>query len=168
VASHREEHCPARYTPVQSLDDLVWQDLCAVLAYPESIAAALGRVQGGQWSSQELQARRELLRKGQVSLDQQVERLTEAYLGGVMPLAEYQRRRGEVAQKQRGLAQQYEHLEGQASRWGCPVATALPHIRCLRFCQRDIDANDRLLIVRWRRRSPFSGRPRTLFVSFND
>jgi site-specific DNA recombinase len=116
VASHRDEHCPARFIPVQPLDDLVWQDLCAVLTHPESIAQALARAQGGAWSSQELQARRELLRKGTASLDQQLERLTEAYLGGVMPLAEYQRRRGEVEQKQRGLAQQREHLEGQATR----------------------------------------------------
>ncbi len=101
---------------MQQLDDLVWRDLCAVLAHPESIARALARAQGGHWSSQELQARREVLRKGQVRLDQQLERLTEAYLGGVMPLAEYQRRRGEVAQKHQGLAQQHQHLEAQATR----------------------------------------------------
>ncbi len=116
VASRRDEHCPARYIPVQPLDDLVWRDLCAVLTHPESIARARARAQGGHWSSQEVQARRDLLRKGAASLDQQLERLTEAYLGGVMPLAEYQRRRGEVEQKQRGLAQQHEHLEGQAAR----------------------------------------------------
>ena len=116
VASHREERCPARFIPVQPLDDLVWQDLCAVLAHPESIAQALARAQGGHWSSQELQARREVLRKGVASLDQQRERLTEAYPGGVMPLAEYQRRRGEVEQKRQGLAQQHQHLEAQATR----------------------------------------------------
>jgi len=46
VASHRPERCHARFIPVQSLDDLVWQDLCAVLAHPESIAQALARAQG--------------------------------------------------------------------------------------------------------------------------
>ena len=101
---------------MQALDDLVWQDRCAVPTPPASIAQALARAQGGQWSSPELQARRELLRKGQVRLDQQVARLTEAYLGGVMPLAEYQRRRGAVEQKRQGLAQQYQHLEAQATR----------------------------------------------------
>jgi len=92
VASRREMRCPARYIPAQQLDDLVWQDLCAVLTHPESIAQALERAQGGHWSSQEGQARREVLRKGRVSLEQQRERLTDAYLNGVMPLAEYQRR----------------------------------------------------------------------------
>jgi site-specific DNA recombinase len=133
VASHRDEHCPARYIPVQPLDDLVWQDLCAVLAHPESIAQALARAQGGHWSSQELQARRELLRKGQGSLDQQVERLTEAYLGGVMPLTEYQRRRGEVEQKRQGLAQQHQHLEAQATRH-LDVAAQVQGAEA--FCQR--------------------------------
>jgi hypothetical protein len=33
------------------------------------------------------------LRKGQISLAHQQERLTEAYLHGVIPLAEYERRR---------------------------------------------------------------------------
>ena len=96
----------------------IWcgDDLCVVLTHPESISQALARAQGGQWSSQEVQGRREVLRKGQVSLGQQVERLTAAYLGGVMPLAEYQRRRGEVEQKRQGLVQQHQHLEGQAAR----------------------------------------------------
>lgn len=133
VASHRDEHCPARFIPVQPLDDLVWADLCAVPAHPERLAQALARAQGGHWSSQELQARRELLCNGAASLDQQQERLTEAYLGGVMPLAEYQRRRGEVEQQRRGLAQQREHLEGQAARH-VDLAALLQGAEA--FCQR--------------------------------
>ncbi len=58
----------------------------------------------------------------------------------------------------------HEHL---ARKWGCPIATALPHIRCLRFCHRDLDANNRPTIVRWRR-SPFPGHPRTIFVSLDN
>ncbi|MGI8854622.1 MAG: recombinase zinc beta ribbon domain-containing protein, partial [Thermomicrobiales bacterium] len=133
VASRRETHCPARYIPAQQLDDLVWQDLCAVLTYPESIAQPLERAQGGHWSSQEGQARRELLRKGRVSLEQQRERLTDAYLSGVMPLAEYQRRRGELEQKEHGLAQQMHQLAGQTARQA-DVATQVHGAEA--FCQR--------------------------------
>ncbi len=133
VASRRDEHCPARFIPVQQLDDLVWADLCAVLSHPERIAEALARAQGGHWSSQELQARRELLRKGRVSLDQQLERLTEAYLGGVIPLPEYQRRRREVEQQQEGLTQQARHLEGQAA---CQVDMAAQVHGAEEFCRR--------------------------------
>ena len=106
IPSQRDVHCPARYIPAQQLDDLVWQDLCALLTHPESIAQALERAQDGHWSSQEVQARREVLRKGRVSIEQQRERLTDAYLSGVMPLAEYQQRRGELEQKEHGLTEQ--------------------------------------------------------------
>ena len=58
-----------------------------MLSHPESIAYALERAQGGHWLPQELQARRENLRKGRLSLGQQLERLTEAYLSQVIPLA---------------------------------------------------------------------------------
>jgi site-specific DNA recombinase len=133
VAAHRDDHCTARYIPVRQLDDLVWQDLCVLLTHPESMTHALARAQGGHWSSQEVQARREVLRKGQVSLDQQLERLTEAYLGGVMPLAEYQRRRGELEHKQQGLAQQAQHLLAQSVRQA-DVATQVKGAED--FCRR--------------------------------
>ena len=76
--SCHDQKCLSRFIPAQQLDDMVWRDLCEVLTHPESIAQALQRAQGGHWLPQELQARREQLRKGQVSLAQQLERLTEA------------------------------------------------------------------------------------------
>ncbi len=112
----RPQGCPARYAPAQVLDELVWQDLCEVLTHPESITQALERAQGGHWLPQELQARRENLRKGQVSLAHQLERLSEAYLQSVIPLAEYQRRRQELEQRSQALATQEKLLEAQAHR----------------------------------------------------
>jgi site-specific DNA recombinase len=88
--SQHDQRCTARYSPAQQLDALVWQDLCALLTHPEWISYALERAYGGHWLPQELQARKEAPRKGQVSLTNQLERLTEAYLQGVIPLAEYQ------------------------------------------------------------------------------
>ena len=46
---------------------------------------------------QELQARQQGLRRGQAGLGQQLERLTDAYLAGVVALDEYRRRRGVTA-----------------------------------------------------------------------
>ena len=40
------------------------------------------------WLPQELQARQANLRRGRAALSQQLERLTEAYLAAVIPLAE--------------------------------------------------------------------------------
>jgi site-specific DNA recombinase len=78
----------------------VWQDLCAVLTHPQRLADALERAHSGQWLPQELHARQQNLRKACTSLVQQQERLTEAYLHGVIPLAEYERRRRDLAQKE--------------------------------------------------------------------
>ena len=45
-----------------------------MLMHPDTIATALYRAQGGHWLPQELQARRENLRKARVSLEQQIKR----------------------------------------------------------------------------------------------
>jgi site-specific DNA recombinase len=116
IQACRDERCPARYIPAHQLDELVWQDLCEVITHPEIIAQALERAQGGSWLPQELQARRENLRKAGVSLQNQVGRLTEAYLSEVLPLAEYQRRRRELEQKSQALEHQEKQLEAQVDR----------------------------------------------------
>jgi site-specific DNA recombinase len=111
-----EQHCPSRFAPAKQLDELVWRDLCELLTHPDLIAQALSRAHGGQWLPQELQARRENLRKGQQQLQHQLDRLTEAYLSGVIPLPEYQRRRGELEQRLGVLTQQSQQLQEQVSR----------------------------------------------------
>jgi len=90
------EHCPTRCIPGQPLEELVWRDLCAVLTAPEMVVQAMERARGGHWLPQEMQARRANLRRARAGLHQQVERLTDAYLAGVVPLSEYERRRREA------------------------------------------------------------------------
>jgi site-specific DNA recombinase len=116
VRQRTGEHCASRFIPARQLDELVWNDLCDLLRHPQSIAQALERAHAGHWLPQELQARCENLRRGHVSLQQQLERLTEAYLGGVIPLPEYQRRRGDLEQRQAALVRQEEELQRQAHR----------------------------------------------------
>ena len=111
IISRRDEKCPARYIPAEQLDALVWQDVCEVLKHPDMIAAALQRAQGGQWLPQALQARRENLRKARVNLEQQRERLTDAYLAKVLDLEEYQRRRQGLDQRVHAIAGQVRQLE---------------------------------------------------------
>ena len=114
--SHRATCCPARHTPARQLDDLVWNDLCAMLAEPEPLARAVARAHGGAWLPQELLARRETLRQGQASLRQQLERLTDAYLRAVIPLDEYERRRRDIEQRVQALSGQEEQLRHDAAR----------------------------------------------------
>jgi site-specific DNA recombinase len=108
--------CRSRFVPSGLLDDLVWSDLADLLRRPDRVTAALRRAAGGCWLPQELKARQENLRRGRASLAQQVERLTEAYLSGVVPLAEYQRRRAELERRDGSLVLQQEQLSGEASR----------------------------------------------------
>src|SRR5262249_40304964 len=133
IYSQHDQRCEARYSPAQQLDTLVWQDLCELLAHPENIAHALERAHGGHWLPQELQARKDALRKGQRSLTHQLERLTEVYLQGVIPLPEYQRRRQDVEQKQHALATQEKQLEGQVDQHK-ELAGMVQSITA--FCQR--------------------------------
>jgi site-specific DNA recombinase len=87
-----------------------------VIMKPELISQALERAWGGNWLPQEMQARRENLRRGRRSLERQVERLTEAYLNGVIPLAEYERRRREIEQRQEALDEQARQMEMQVEQ----------------------------------------------------
>jgi site-specific DNA recombinase len=112
----RDERCKGRYIPAQVLEELVWQDLCDMVQRPELITSALERAQNGDWLPQQLQARREMLRKGLVSLNHQIERLTEAYMGAIIPLDEYRRRRSEIEQKIQGIERQQQMVTAQAER----------------------------------------------------
>ena len=110
------ERCPARYIPAKPLEDLVWTDVCDVLSHPEMIARAMERARGGHWLPQEWQARRANLARGQRSLAEQIERLTQAYLADVIPLAEYERRRREAEARLVSLERQEQELRADADR----------------------------------------------------
>jgi site-specific DNA recombinase len=51
-----------------------------------------------------------------VSIEHQTERLTEAYLAGVIPLEEYKRRRHELEQRLESIAAQTRQVEASASK----------------------------------------------------
>jgi site-specific DNA recombinase len=116
IQTGRGENCPSRYAPTDQLDELVWRDLCEILTDPERIADAVQQAHGGGWLPQELKARRENLREGRAALKRQLDRLTEAYLAEVIPLAEYRRRRHDLEQRDRALAAQQRQLQDQADR----------------------------------------------------
>jgi site-specific DNA recombinase len=73
------------------------------------------------------------LRKGQVNLEHQLDRLTQAYLLGIIPLAEYQRRRHDLEQKSEALDAQARQLERQGDRQA-ELAGQIASVEA--FCQR--------------------------------
>jgi site-specific DNA recombinase len=127
------ERCTARHIPARALEDLVWRDLCAVLSAPEMIAHAIARARGGHWLPQEMQARRANLRRGRAALGQQLERLTEAYLARVVPLAEYERRRRDTDARLQALDRQQDELAHDAERQGEMASLAA---QAEGFCRR--------------------------------
>jgi len=127
------ERCPARYIPARPLEELVWRDLCEVLAAPEMVAHAMERARDGHWLPQELQARRANLRRGRAALGRQLERLTDAYLAGVVPLAEYRRRRRDADARLAALERQEHDLVHDAERRG-ETAQLAAHAEA--FCRR--------------------------------
>jgi site-specific DNA recombinase len=133
VLSCRDEKCPSRFIPANQLDDLVWKDVCTVLSHPENIVQALQRAQGGQWLPHELQARRENLRKARVSLEHQMDRLTDAYLASVLQLEEYTRRHQELEHRLQGIAEQVRQLEASVGHHD-ELAAMVQSIEA--FCQR--------------------------------
>ena len=91
------------------------------------------RAGGGHWLPQEMQARRTNLRRARAGLRQQIERLTEAYLAGVVPLSEYERRRREAEARLLALDGQERELMNDADRQG-EAARLAAHAEA--FCQR--------------------------------
>jgi site-specific DNA recombinase len=116
VHSCRDTKCQARYAPAEALEAAVWDDLCRLLTEPGAIRWVLERAHGGHWLPQELRARRDVLRRGVATLRQSLERLTTAYLDGVLGLAEYRRRRRELEERERALNQQAGQLEAQVDQ----------------------------------------------------
>jgi site-specific DNA recombinase len=127
------ERCPARYIPARPLEDLVWRDLCEALSAPEMVAQAMQRARGGHWLPQEWQARRASMRRGRAALGQHLERLTEAYLAGVVPLAEYERRRRDIDARLTALERQEQDLVHGAERQD-ETARLAAHAEA--FCRR--------------------------------
>ena len=133
IQSSRDETCHSRHIPADQLDKLVWQDVCEVLLNPEIIEDALRRAQNGEWLPQELQARRTQVRKARASLSGQLERLTEAYMAGVLPLAEYKRRRQDLEQRLEALDNQTRQIEASVHQQ-MELASLTSSIT--QFCQR--------------------------------
>jgi site-specific DNA recombinase len=135
VAKHLagDVRCASSFIPAQQLEDIVWNDLCTALKHPESIDQAMQRMQDGEWLPQELQARTALLSQAQKSLQQQLERLTQACLNNVIQLEEYQWRRSQLESQEQALIVQQQQLVLQAQQ-KLEIAKLAQGIE--EFCQR--------------------------------
>jgi site-specific DNA recombinase len=127
------ERCTARYAPAPALDELVWQDLCHIVARSDLITHELERAQAGEWLPQALQAKRNTVRQALASLERQQNRLLEVYLAEIIMRDEFERKRQELAQTQNGLQQQLRQLDLQAQKQ-IEILTLANNIQ--EFCNR--------------------------------
>jgi site-specific DNA recombinase len=115
------------------LDELVWQDLVELLSQPDLIIQTLHRAQTGEWLPQQPQAQRQSLNHALAQLARQEQSLLEAYLAEVIDLAELERKRQDIAQKQQALDRQLRQLEIQLLKQ-LELSAITPAIEA--FCQR--------------------------------
>ena len=92
----------------------MWEDLCEVLSHPGHVARALQRAHGGEWLPQELKARLQSVGEAIDHTERQRERLLDAYLGGVLELAEFERKRKELEGRTDALLAQERQLKAAA------------------------------------------------------
>lgn len=127
------KRCNARYVPSQQLDELVWQDLCRVVADPDLITHELERAQAGEWLPQALQAKRTTICQALARLERQQARLLEVFLAEIIKQDEFERKHKELSQTQNGLQQQLRQLENQAEK-NIEIQTLANNIQ--EFCLR--------------------------------
>lgn len=94
---------------------------------------ALQRAQTGEWLPQQFQARRQNLNQALAQLARQEERLLKAYLAEIIDLAEFERKRQDIAHKQQALERQVRQLETQLHKQ-LEIEAMAPSIET--FCQR--------------------------------
>src|SRR3954453_7808996 len=93
----------------------------------------MARAPGGPRPPQAMQARRANLRRARAGLRQQIERLTEAHLAGVVPLSEDERRRRDAEARLAALDGQERELTHDTDRQA-EIAHLAAHAEA--FCQR--------------------------------
>jgi site-specific DNA recombinase len=133
VHAHLDERCPSRCLRAQVLDDLVWADLCSLLSQPTWLTQAFTRAQTGAWLPQELQARQDNLRKADLTLAHQLDRLTQAYLENILSLDEYRRRHADLQAQRDAIHDQALQLHTRAERQ-LELGDCVRHLED--FCQR--------------------------------
>jgi site-specific DNA recombinase len=111
VMRRRPEACHARHIQTHLLDDLVWQDVCQVLADPSILQAAATHAQRDWPSSDARTVRLQDLRRQQAALRAQTQRLIDAYAAGVLSLEELRERRQRAEARQRSLQHEERELE---------------------------------------------------------
>jgi len=106
--------CQARPAPVDQLDQLVWEQVWQLLNQPELIQGEIERRLQEYRQSSPVEQRKEKVSQEVVRIEQQTDKLLDAYQEGLLDLAELRRRAPELKKRQLTLKKELESLNLQA------------------------------------------------------
>ena len=113
----KDPPCACRPIRVEDLDELVWQQVTELLEKPELIGAELERRRQESLKSDPLERRRGQLTQELKRVEQQIDKLLDAYQEGLLPLGQLRQRMPQLRRKQ-----QTAEKELKAARWQALMA----------------------------------------------
>jgi site-specific DNA recombinase len=108
----KEPPCGCRPIRVEDLDELVWKQVTELLEKPELIGAELERRRQESLKSDPLERRRGQLTQDLKRVEEQIDKLLDAYQEGLLPLGQLRQRMPELRRQQ-----QTAEKELDATRW---------------------------------------------------
>ena len=113
----KDPPCACRPIRVEDLDELVWQQVTELLEKPELIGVELERRRQESLKSDPLERRRGQLTQELKRVEQQIDKLLDAYQEGLVPLGQLRQRMPQLRRKQ-----QTADKELEAGRWQALMA----------------------------------------------
>lgn len=107
--------CPAGRVPAEPLEAVVWEALRELFQQPEVLLAEYRRRSASEGEASGVGEARRQQERALRRVEVQQERLTDAYLQGVLELAEYAAKREALREQQRQLERQRRDLEQRAA-----------------------------------------------------
>ena len=110
----KDPPCGCRPIRVEDLDELVWGQVTSLLEKPELIRAEMERRRAESLKSDPLEQRRGQLVQELKRLEQQTDKLLDAYQEGLVPLGQLRHRMPELRRKQQTAEKELENARWQA------------------------------------------------------
>ena len=110
----KDPPCACRPIRVEDLDELVWQQVTELLEKPELIGAELERRRQESLKSDPLERRRGQLTQELTRVEQQIDKLLDAYQESLLPLGQLRQRMPQLRRKQQTAEKELKAAHWQA------------------------------------------------------
>jgi len=110
----KDPPCGCRPIRVEDLDELVWAQVSSLLERPELIREEMERRRAESLNSDPLEQRRGQLAQELKRVEQQIDKLLDAYQEGLLPLGQLRHRMPDLRRKQQTAEKELENARWQA------------------------------------------------------